>query len=103
MKVEEFQKVLEKSLSIIEIGIKKGYFKEEDKKLLTDKLLKVLKNGIVKDIHGNAIYGVYVSNQQRLYYNAKVFKNEQEALIYVLHEMKHALDDNEKSIGFDSR
>ena len=103
MKVEEFQKVLEKSLSIIEIGIKKGYFKEEDKKLLTDKLLKVLKNGIVKDIHGNAIYGVYVSNQQRLYYNAKVFKNEQEALIYVLHEMKHALDDNEKSIGFDSK
>lgn len=103
MKVEEFQKVLKKSLSIIEIGIKKGYFKEEDKKVLTDKLLKVLKNGIVKDIHGNAIYGVYVSNQQRLYYNAKVFKNEQEALIYVLHEMKHALDDNEKSIGFDSK
>ena len=103
MKVEEFQKVLEKSLSIIEIGIKKGYFKEEDKKVLTDKLLKVLKNGIVKDIHGNAIYGVYVSNQQRLYYNAKVFKNELEALIYVLHEMKHALDDNEKSIGFDSK
>lgn len=103
MKVEEFQKVLEKSLSIIEIGIKKGYFKEEDKKVLTDKLLKVLKNGIVKDIPGNAIYGVYVSNQQRLYYNAKVFKNEQEALIYVLHEMKHALDDNEKSIGFDSK
>ena len=103
MKVEEFQKVLKKSLSIIEIGIKKGYFKEEDKKVLTDKLLKVLKKGIVKDIHGNAIYGVYVSNQQRLYYNAKVFKNEQEALIYVLHEMKHALDDNEKSIGFDSK
>lgn len=103
MKVEEFQKVLEKSLSIIEIGIKKGYFKEEDKKVLTDKLLKVLKNGIVKNIPGNAIYGVYVSNQQRLYYNAKVFKNEQEALIYVLHEMKHALDDNEKSIGFDSK
>lgn len=103
MKVEEFQKVLEKSLSIIEIGIKKGYFKEEDIKVLTDKLLKVLKNGIVKDIPGNAIYGVYVSNQQRLYYNAKVFKNEQEALIYVLHEMKHALDDNEKSIGFDSK
>ena len=103
MKVEEFQKVLEKSLSIIEIGIKKGYFKEEDRKALTDKLLKVLKNGIVKDIPGKAIYGVYVSNQTRLYYNAKVFKNEQEALIYVLHEMKHALDDNEKSIGFDSK
>lgn len=67
MKVEEFQKVLEKSLSIIEIGIKKGYFKEEDRKALTDKLLKVLKNGIVKDIPGKAIYGVYVSNQSRLY------------------------------------
>ena len=103
MKVDEFQKVLEKSLSIINVGIKKGYFKKEDKRVLTDKLLKVLKKGIVKDITGNAIYGVYVLNQQRLYYNAKVFKNEQEALIYVLHEMKHALDDNEKSIGFDSK
>ena len=103
MKVDEFQKVLEKSLSIINVGIKKGYFKKEDKRVLTDKLLKVLKKGIVKDITGNAIYGVYVLNQQRLYYNAKVFKDEQEALIYVLHEMKHALDDNEKSIGFDSK
>ena len=103
MKVDEFQKVLEKSLSIINVGIKKGYFKKEDKRVLTDKLLKVLKKGIVKDITGNAIYGVYVLNQQRLYYNAKVFKDEQEALIYVLHEMKHALDDNEKSIGFESK
>ena len=55
MKVEEFQKVLEKSLSIIELGIKKGYFREEGKKVLTDKLLKVLKNGIVKDIPGNVL------------------------------------------------
>ena len=101
MKIDEFNKVLEKSLSIVDIGIKKGYFIDKDKEKLINKLIKVLKNGIVKDIDGTAIYGVYFSGQQRLYYNAKVFKNEQEAMIYVLHEMKHALDDNEKSIGFD--
>ena len=101
MKIDEFNKVLEKSLSIVDIGIKKGYFIDKDKEKLINKLIKVLKNGVVKDIDGTAIYGVYFSGQQRLYYNAKVFKNEQEAMIYVLHEMKHALDDNEKSIGFD--
>ena len=101
MKIDEFNKVLEKSLSIVDIGIKKGYFIDKDKEQLINKLIKVLKNGVVKDIDGTAIYGVYFSGQQRLYYNAKVFKNEQEAMIYVLHEMKHALDDNEKSIGFD--
>lgn len=103
MRIDDFNKVLRKSLRIVDIGIKKGYFKDKDKKELIKKLVKVLKNGIAKDIEGRAIYGVYSSRQQRLYYNAKVFKNEQEALIYVLHEMKHALDDNEESIGFDSK
>lgn len=102
MKVEEFNKILEKSLIIIDVGIQKGYFREEDRKELINKLHRVLKNGIVKDIEGNAIYGGYVPNQQKLYYNAKVFRDEQEALIYILHEMKHALDHNEMSIGFDS-
>lgn len=103
MRIDEFNKALKKSLSIVDIGIKKGYFIDKDKEKLIKKLIKVLENGIVKDIDGTAIYGVYASEQQRLYYNAKVFKNEQEALIYLLHEMKHALDDNEKSIGFDSK
>ena len=101
MKIEEFNQVLNKSLRIIQVGIEKGYFKEEDKETLIKKLLDVAKNGIVKDIQGTAIYGVYSSTQKRLYYNAKVFKDEKEALIYILHEMKHALDDNELSIGFD--
>lgn len=103
MKIDEFNKVLKNSLSIVDVGIKKGYFEKEKKEELLRKLIKVVKNGIIKDIAGTAIYGVYSSGEQRLYYNAKVFKNEQEAIIYVLHEMKHALDDNEKSIGFDLR
>lgn len=103
MKSEEFNKVLRKSIRIIDIGIKKGYFKEEDKAKLTKRLIEVWNNGIIKDINGTAIYGYYSSGEQRLHYNAKVFENEQEALIYILHEMKHALDDNENSIGFDSK
>lgn len=101
MRVEEFNEVLNKSLNIVHVGIQKGYFKEEDKEILINKLLAVLKNGVARDISGTAIYGVYSSSQKRLYYNAKVFKDEKEALIYILHEMKHALDDNELSIGFD--
>ncbi len=101
MKSEEFNKVLRKSITIIDIGIKKGYFKEEDKAKLTKRLIEVWNNGVIKDINGTAIYGYYSSGEQRLHYNAKVFENEQEALIYILHEMKHALDDNENSIGFD--
>lgn len=62
-----------------------------------------MKNGVEYDINGKAVYGVYVSGQKKLYFNAKVYKDEEEAIIYMLHEMKHALDDNEKSIGFDSK
>lgn len=101
MRIEEFYEVLNKSLNIVHVGIQKGYFKEKDKEILINKLLAVLKNGVARDISGTAIYGVYSSSQKRLYYNAKVFKDEKEALIYILHEMKHALDDNELSIGFD--
>lgn len=101
MRVEEFNEILNKSLNIVHIGIEKGYFKQEDKDILIKKLLEVIKNGVSRDISGTAIYGVYSSSQKRLYYNAKVFKDEKEALIYILHEMKHALDDNELSIGFD--
>lgn len=60
-----------------------------------------MRNGVEYDIDGKAVYGVYVSSQKKLYFNAKVYKNEEEAIIYMLHEMKHALDDNEESIGFD--
>lgn len=101
MRVEEFNEILNKSLNIVHVGIEKGYFKEEDKENLINKLVQVLKNGVARDISGTAIYGAYSSAQKRLYYNAKVFKDDKEALIYILHEMKHALDDNELSIGFD--
>ncbi len=62
-----------------------------------------MENEVEYDIEGKAVYGVYVSSQEKLYFNAKVYKNEEEAIIYMLHEMKHALDDNEESIGFDSK
>lgn len=101
MSVEEFNEILNKSLSIVYVGIEKGYFKQENKDILVNKLLEVIKNGVGREISGTAIYGVYSSTQKRLYYNVKVFKDEKEALIYILHEMKHALDDNELGIGFD--
>ena len=62
-----------------------------------------MKNGVEYDIDGKAIYGVYVPSQKKLYFNAKVYKDEEEAIIYMLHEIKHALDDDEESIGFDSK
>lgn len=100
MEKKEFQKVLAKSLTIVDAGIKKGYFPENQRERLNSKLLTIFKNGIEYDIPGTAVYGVYVSSQKKLYYNAKVFKNEQEALIYILHEMKHGLDHFPDSIGF---
>ncbi len=100
MERKEFQKVLAKSLTIVDAGIKKGYFPENQRERLNSKLLTIFKNGIEYDIPGTAVYGVYVSSQKKLYYNAKVFKNEQEALIYILHEMKHGLDHFPDSIGF---
>lgn len=100
MEKKEFQKILAKSLTIVDAGIKNGYFQENKKEELNSKLLTIFNNGIEYDIPGTAVYGVYVTSQKKLYYNAKVFKNEQEALIYILHEMKHGLDHFPDSIGF---
>lgn len=100
MEKKEFQKILAKSLTIVDVGIKNGYFQENKKEELNSKLLTIFNNGIEYDIPGTAVYGVYVTSQKKLYYNAKVFKNEQEALIYILHEMKHGLDHFPDSIGF---
>lgn len=100
MEKKEFQKILAKSLTIVDAGIKNGYFQENKKEELNSKLLTIFNNGIEYDIPGMAVYGVYVTSQKKLYYNAKVFKNEQEALIYILHEMKHGLDHFPDSIGF---
>lgn len=101
MRIEEFNELLTTAIDkVIVLGIQKGYFKKENKEILKNKLLQVLENGVDTDIMGTAIYGVYSSSQKKLYYNAKVFKDKREALIYILHEMKHALDDNELSIGF---
>ena len=100
MEKKEFHKILAKSLTIVDAGIKNGYFQENKKEELNSKLLTIFNNGIEYDIPGTAVYGVYVTSQKKLYYNAKVFKNEQEALIYILHEMKHGLDHFPDSIGF---
>lgn len=100
MEKKEFQKILAKSLTIVDAGIKNGYFQENKKEELNSKLLTIFNNGIEYDIPGTAVYGVYVTSQKKLYYNAKVFKSEQEALIYILHEMKHGLDHFPDSIGF---
>lgn len=101
MERREFQKVLAETLDIVDIGIKLGYFKEEKREELNAKIIEIFKNGIEYDIPGSVVYGQYVPSQKKLYYNAKIFKNKQEALIYVLHEMKHGLDHSGDSIGFE--
>lgn len=85
MEKNEFQKIFAKrSLQIINTGIRKGYFEQEDEKRLTRKLLQVVENGIETNIKGTAVYGMYVYETipKKLYYNAKVFENKKEALIY---------------------
>lgn len=106
MDKKEFKKIFAKgSLKIVNIGIQKGYFEQENEKRLTRKLLEVVENGIETNIDGTAVYGMYVykENPNRLYYNAKMFENEIEALIYIIHEIKHALDESEMTIGFEEK
>ena len=100
MEIQQFKEVLAKAWEIVDVGIKKGYFKEETREELENKLSAMFKNGIEYDIEGKAIYGCYVPSQKKLYFNAKVYENEQEALIYILHEIKHGLDDFGERIGF---
>lgn len=98
---KEFIEVLIKATQVIDIGIKKEYFKIENKDRLHDILLGVIKKGIKYDIQGNAIYGYYSTESNDLHFNPKVLKNEMDALIYSIHEIKHALDDFGDRIGFE--
>lgn len=101
MEVVDFHKVLSKVLDIVDVGIKKGYFDENRKEELNNKLVAIFNNGIVYDLPGTAVYGIYSPSEMKLYFNAKVFKNEEEALVYILHEIKHGLDHYDESIGFE--
>lgn len=101
MEVVDFNKVLSKALDIVDVGIKKGYFDENRKEKLNNKLVAIFNNGIVYDLPGTAVYGMYSPSEKKLYFNAKVFKNEEEALVYILHEIKHGLDHYDESIGFE--
>ena len=103
MEIMEFNKVLEKAaLSIVDVGIEKGYFDGSKREELNSKLLAMFNNGIIYDLPGKAIYGMYSPSEKKLYFNAKVFKSEEEALVYILHEIKHGLDDYDGVIGFES-
>lgn len=101
MEVVDFNKVLSKALDIVDVGIKKGYFDENRKEELNNKLVVIFNNGIVYELPGTAVYGMYSPSEKKLYFNAKVFKNEEEALVYILHEIKHGLDHYDESIGFE--
>ena len=100
MEIVEFKKVLSKALNIVDIGIQKGYFEENKREELNRKLQNILNNGIVYDLPGTAIYGIYSYDEKKLSYNVKVFKSEEEALVYILHEMKHGLDHYDDIWGF---
>lgn len=97
-----FRKILADSLSIVNIGIQMEYFSKEDEEYLNSLLLQLFKKGIAEDITGTAIYGIYSPDEKKLYFNAKVFKDEAEALTYILHEIKHGLDHFNNNIGFQN-
>lgn len=101
MEIVDFNKVLAKALDVVDVGIKKGYFDENRKEELNNKLVAIFNNGIVYDLSGTAVYGMYSPSEKKLYFNAKVFKTEEEALVYILHEIKHGLDHYDESIGFE--
>lgn len=101
MEIVDFNKVLSKALDIVDVGIKRKYFDENRKEELNNKLVTIFNNGIVYDLPGTAVYGMYSPSEKKLYFNAKVFKNEEEALVYILHEIKHGLDHYDESIGFE--
>jgi hypothetical protein len=102
MEIKKFRKLLGDALSVVDFGIQKGYFKEENKSYLNDLLLQMYRKGIREDIPGIAVYGMYIPSEKRLHYNAKVYKSEVEALTYILHEIKHGLDHFGDSIGFEN-
>lgn len=66
MELKEFRKLLADSLSIVDVGIEKDYFKEEDKDYLNTLLLQMFKKGITEDIQGKAIYGMYVPDEKKI-------------------------------------
>lgn len=101
MEIIEFNKVLAKASDIVDIGIRKGYFDERKKDELNNKLTSIFRNGIVYDLPSTSIYGMYSPSEKKLYFNAKVFKTEEEALVYILHEIKHGLDHYDDIIGFE--
>ena len=101
MEILEFNKVLAKSLDIVDLGIKMGYFDPNKSEELNNKLVAIFNNGIEYDLPGTAVYGMYKPGEKKLYFNAKVFKNEEDALVYILHEIKHGLDHYDESIGFE--
>ena len=76
MEVVDFNKVLSKSLDVVDVGINKGYFDENKKEELNNKLVTIFNNGIVYDLPGTSVYGMYSSSEKKLYFNAKVFKTE---------------------------
>ena len=101
MEIKEFKQLLTKAEQVVNIGVKKGYFEESRKEELNQKLTTLFNNGIVYDIPGRAIYGRYSSSEKKLYFNVKVFQSEAEALVYMIHEIKHGLDHYDDQIGFD--
>lgn len=101
MEVSYFKEnVLSKCKNVVDEGIKNGFFEEKDRDRLNNTLELLFSKEIKTDIEGDAIYGCYRPETKTLEFNVKVFKDEEEALIYTLHEIKHGLDDVDGRIGF---
>lgn len=66
MEVVDFNKVLSKSLDVVDVGINKGYFDENKKEELNNKLVTIFNNGIVYDLPGTSVYGMYSSSEKKI-------------------------------------
>ena len=64
---------------------------KEKKDELNNKLTSTFRNGIVYDLPSTSIYGMYSPSEKKLYFNAKVFKTEEEALVYIYYMKSNML------------
>ncbi len=102
MNNEEYNKVLITCFEYMYKYIDKMDISDSQKTILRGRLNTVIENRINIDIEGNSVYGAYYPNSKTLEFNAKVYRNQEEAYTYTIHEIKHAMEHYEEKLGFQN-
>lgn len=92
MSMEEIRKIFtEMCASIVELGIRNGYFKRERELYLLRKISEILDAQIIPidDSMGLAFFD---PNLNRFGFNLSMITTKEEAVILIFHELKHYLD-----------